>query len=174
MTEGTNVEQEIQLDAGSRGDVINTLQNHMEYEYAGFWMRFWAYLLDLVVIASIERLIIKPVFRVADLSFDSSMFSPFTIASVLIFYLYFILMTKYFHATIGKMVFGLRVISLKEESRLSWLTIIFREGIGRYISVLIKLLYLLVAFTPKKQALHDIFADTSVIYERVRKQFQPA
>lgn len=41
MTEGTNVEQEIQLDAGSQGDVINTLQNHMEYEYAGFWMRFW-------------------------------------------------------------------------------------------------------------------------------------
>ncbi|GIN38763.1 MULTISPECIES: RDD family protein [Heyndrickxia] len=173
MTEDNNVEQEIQLAAGSQGDVINTLQKNIEYEYAGFWMRFWAYLLDLVVIASIERLIIKPVFRVADLSFDSSMFSPFTIASVLIFYFYFILMTKYFHATIGKMVFGLRVISLKE-SRLSWSTIIFREGIGRYISVLIKLLYLLVAFTPKKQALHDIFADTSVIYERVRKQFQPA
>lgn len=173
MTEDNNVDQEIQLDPGLQGDVTYTPQKNMEYEYAGFWMRFWAYLLDLVVIASIERLIIKPIFRVADLTFDSSMFSPFTIASVLIFYLYFILMTKYFHATIGKMVFGLRVISLKE-SRLSWPTIIFREGIGRYISVLIKLLYLLVAFTPKKQALHDIFADTSVIYERVRKQFQPA
>lgn len=141
--------------------------------FAGFWMRFWAYLLDILVIASINRLIVKPVFRIADISIQGdSLFSPYTIAGAVIFYLYFILMTKYFHATIGKMVFGLKVISLKEE-KLSWSTILFREGIGRYISSFLKILYILIAFTPSKQGLHDIFADTTVIHERSLKPFHP-
>ncbi len=31
--------------------------------YAGFWMRFWAYLLDLIVVGSLDRLLVKPIFR---------------------------------------------------------------------------------------------------------------
>ncbi len=81
-------------------------------------------------------------------------------------------MTKYFQQTIGKMVFGLKVIPLNEKP-LSWGTIIFREGIGRYISATITILYAIVAFTPKKQGLHDIFADTSVVHER-RNITEPA
>ncbi|MGE8206313.1 RDD family protein [Heyndrickxia sp. NPDC080065] len=152
---------------------IDTTPVGQNYYFAGFWMRFWAYLLDLIVIASIERLIIKPIFRISDIPFtDSGMFTPYAIATAITFYLYFILMTKFFSQTIGKMVFGLKVISFKE-TKLSWGTIIFREGIGRYISVFIKILYILVAFTPNKQGLHDIFADTSVIHERPLKQLQP-
>ena len=49
--------------------------------------------------------------------------------------------------------------------QLTWSTIIFREVIGRFISKLLVIPYLLVAFTPKKEALHDIFADTYVIHE---------
>ena len=59
-----------------------------------------------------------------------------------------------------------KVISLKEE-KLDWATIIFREFIGRYISKTIVILYLVAAFTPKKQALHDLFSDTLVIHEKV-------
>lgn len=142
------------------------------YYFAGFWMRFWAYLLDLIIVGSLHRIIIKPIFRIVDIPLsDEGMFSPFAIATAITFYLYFIILTKYFSATIGKMVFGLRVVSLKE-SRLSWSTIIFREGIGRYISAFTNILYILVAFTPNKQGLHDIFADTSVIHERSLKQLQ--
>ncbi|QQZ10606.1 RDD family protein [Heyndrickxia vini] len=153
--------------------VINeTINVSQKFSFAGFWMRFWAYLLDIVVIASISRLIIKPVFRIIDIPLtDSGLFTPYSIVTALVFYLYFIIMTKFLSATIGKMVFGLKVISLKEK-KLTWSTIIFREGIGRYISVFIKILYVLVAFTPYKQGIHDIFADTSVIHERTVKQFQ--
>lgn len=133
--------------------------------YAGFWMRFWAYLLDLIVIGSITRLLIYPLFRAVGIDTASGgLFSAINIAAAIIFYLYFILMTKWRGQTIGKMVFGLKVISLTE-TNLSWRTILFREWIGRYLSATIPFLYVLVAFLSKKQGLHDYFADTTVIHE---------
>jgi uncharacterized RDD family membrane protein YckC len=133
--------------------------------YAGFWIRFWAYLLDLVVIMSIQRLLITPLFRGMGIVQDSGWLSPVNAAMALIFYLYFIIMTKRFGQTIGKMVFGLKVISLTDE-RLTWSTVIFRELIGRYISKTALFLgYVVVAFTKKKRGLHDYFSETSVIYE---------
>ncbi|WP_077216182.1 RDD family protein [Bacillus kwashiorkori] len=141
--------------------------------YAGFWMRFWAYLVDIILIAAITGMIITPLFRYFDWPMNEiSLFSPYTLATAAVFYLYFILMTKFFQQTLGKMIFGLKVIPLKEKS-LTWGTVIFREWIGRYISVTVKILYFLVIFLPKKQGLHDIFADTAVIHENVVKK-QPA
>ncbi|MDF2788828.1 MAG: hypothetical protein K0S80_1926 [Neobacillus sp.] len=142
-----------------------TIQEHdpVPIRFAGFWMRFWAYLLDLIVIGSIERLIINPLFRILEIPLvEFNMFAPISIASAIIFYLYFVLMTKYFNQTLGKMVFGLRVVDLKSE-KLSWGTILFREWIGRFISATIVVGYIVVAFLPKKQGLHDLFTDTSVI-----------
>ena len=132
--------------------------------YAGFWMRFWAYLLDLIVVGSIERLIINPIFRAIEIPLmEFNMFAPISIASAIIFYLYFVLMTKYFNQTIGKMVFGIKVIDLKND-KLSWGTILFREWIGRFISATVVIGYIIVAFLPKKQGLHDLFTETSVIH----------
>lgn len=132
--------------------------------YAGFWMRFWAYLLDLIVVGSIERLIINPLFRAINIPImEFNMFAPISIASAIVFYLYFVLMTKYFNQTLGKMVFGIKVIDLKND-KLSWGTILFREWIGRFISATVVIGYIIVAFLPKKQGLHDLFTDTSVIH----------
>jgi uncharacterized RDD family membrane protein YckC len=132
--------------------------------YAGFWMRFWAYLLDLVVVGSIVRLLIKPVFRILDIPLaEANMFAPASIAAAAIFYLYFVLMTKYFNQTLGKMVFGLKVVNLNSD-QLTWGTILFREWIGRFISATIIIGYIIVAFLPRKQGLHDIFTDTTVIH----------
>ncbi len=134
--------------------------------YAGFWMRFWAYLLDLVVIGSINRILINPLFRFLDIPLtESSMFSPASIATAVVFYLYFVIMTKYFQATLGKMVFGLKVIELTGNPP-KWSTLFFREFIGRFISKVTFIGYLIVAFLPKKQGLHDLFADTTVIHDR--------
>lgn len=141
---------------------------HFQWEglYAGFWMRFWAYLLDLIVIGSVNRMIINPVFRAMDVSLvKDGIFSPVSIATAIVFYLYFVLMTKYYGQSLGKMVFGLKVVDLSG-NRLSWGTVIFREWIGRFISATIMVLYVIVAFSKKKQGLHDMFADTAVIYEQ--------
>ena len=142
------------------------VRNALEVKYAGFWMRFWAYLLDLLVIGSINGIVVYPIFRALNLSLnDANMFAPVSIVTAIIFYAYFVLMTRFFGQTLGKMVFGLRVISLNDQS-LSWGAIMFREWIGRFISGTIIILYVVVGFLPKKQGIHDLFADTTVIHER--------
>ncbi|KKB37579.1 RDD family protein [Bacillus thermotolerans] len=133
--------------------------------YAGFWMRLWAYLLDLLVIGSLSRLLVYPVLQMAGVEEGGGVFSAENIAASIIFYLYFVLMTKWRGQTLGKMVFGLKVVPLKA-TQLSWPTVLFREWIGRYLSATIWILYVIVAFMPKKQGLHDYFADTAVIHER--------
>jgi uncharacterized RDD family membrane protein YckC len=138
------------------------------YPYAGFWMRFWAYLADLLIIASINWIVISPIFKAIHGPFyETTWYSPETLLTGAVFYLYFIFMTKFFGQTLGKMIFGLKVISLKEE-KISWSTLLFREAIGRYISKFTVVGYLITGFLPKKQGLHDLFADTTVVLEKRR------
>jgi len=152
------------METNEYQEYSNDRKEEPSFRYAGFWMRFWAYLLDLVVVGSIVRMLIKPVFRMLDFSLsESSMFAPASVVSALIFYLYFVLMTKYLNQTLGKMVFGLKVVDLTS-NQMTWGTILFREWIGRFISSTIIVGYIIIAFLPKKQGLHDLFTDTSVIH----------
>lgn len=147
-------------------DVPSQVFENPTYQFAGFWMRFWAYLVDLIIIGSLNRIIIYPIFRATDMPLhESGIFTPINITTAIVFYLYFVLMTKLLKQTLGKMIFGLKVVPLKKTS-LSWDTILFREWIGRFISSSIIILYALVAFLPKKQGLHDLFADTAVVHVR--------
>lgn len=145
-----------------------TAHNNEQYvlKPAGFWVRFWAYLLDLLVISSITSIVIYPLFRIFGWDVQgTTWYAPIGFVTGFIFYLYFVLMTKFFKQTVGKMVFGLRVIGLQEES-LSISTILFREWIGRFFSATILPLYWVIGLTPKKQGLHDFIADTMVIHEQ--------
>lgn len=137
------------------------------YRFAGFWMRFWAYLFDLFVVASINRIIVVPIGRAFSLNEIQFVFISLQAILITVITLsYFVVMTKFFNQTIGKMLFGLKVIS-KDDQKLTWISIIFREVIGRYIvKTLFNFLYLVVAFHPKKQGIHDIFSDTYVIHEQ--------
>jgi uncharacterized RDD family membrane protein YckC len=140
---------------------------HFRAKYAGFWTRLWAYTIDLLVLSAISGIIIKPSFRVAGWEISNPsffLFSTYKVIVLLLLLLYFILMTKYLQQTVGKMIMGIKV-EAKDGGRLTWGTIIFREGIGRFISKMLLIPYLLVIFTPKKEALHDLFADTVVVHE---------
>lgn len=137
-----------------------------EVAYAGFWMRFWAYLADLLVIGSLNRILISPLsMAITGKAFSGSFFSFQAIGTAIVFYLYFVLMTRFFGKTLGKMIFGLKVVSLKEE-KISWGTLLFREFIGRFIAKFLFVGYIIVGFLPKKQGLHDIFANTTVILDK--------
>jgi uncharacterized RDD family membrane protein YckC len=138
-----------------------------EQRYAGFWMRFWAYIVDLIVVFSLTGLIVKP-FTMID-SFREATLWLWSVSGLLggvIFFAYFLFMTKWRGQTLGKMIFGLRVIR-KDGERLSWSDTLIREVVGRFIHRLLFLffLYAVVAFTTRKQGLHDMFADTLVIHE---------
>lgn len=148
-------------------------ENHPETLFqpklAGFWVRFWAYTIDLIVIASIGGLVFKPIFRVFDISVSNPsflFFSTYKVTMLIVLLLYFLLMTKYLQQTVGKMILGIKVVNQKD-APLTWSDLLFREVIGRFISKLLVFPYLLVAFTTKKEALHDIFADTYVVHESV-------
>lgn len=135
---------------------------------AGFWMRFWAYSIDFLIVGSISRLFIKPLFRLLDIPIDSSgFFSLYTVVDSIVFFGYFFVMTLVFSQTLGKMVMGLHVISLTQD-KLDWKTLLFREWIGRYISAFFLLGYIIVAFNPKKQGFHDLFSDTAVVLDKER------
>lgn len=127
----------------------------------------WAFLIDSLVISAIIGISINPIFYLMDWSLsDSTWYAPISVISAVVYYLYFVLMTKFLGQTLGKMVFGLRVVSVKHET-LSWSDVLFREWIGRFISNFIMLLYVLVAFLPDNQGLHDYFADTKVVHEKI-------
>src|SRR5690606_37321636 len=136
-----------------------------ERKPAGFWVRFWAYLIDLLIITALTSILIKPAFALMGLETTGiPWYAPFAILSAIVFYGYFVLMTKFFRQTVGKMIMGIRVVSLKSD-HLSWTTLLFREWIGRFLSVTIWPLYWIVGFTPLKQGVHDFIADTTVVHE---------
>lgn len=91
--------------------------------YAGFWIRFFAYGLDLIIIGSLQRMFL---FFLSDGGTKTGI-------SLGIYLGYFILMTKFNQGqTLGKMVFGLRVVSFNED-QLSWTSVLIRELFGRYL-----------------------------------------
>lgn len=132
-------------------------------KFAGFWMRFWAFLLDGLVIFGLNRLFVFLFLQW--LNIENGVVLSFI--ALAIGFSYFVFMTKKFGQTLGKMVFGLKVIS-KTGEPLSWGTVIFREVVGRYMHQVFwffYLLYLLVPFTKRKQGIHDYIADTYVVHE---------
>lgn len=147
-------------------DIIRT--ERFRPKFAGFWTRFWAYVIDLLIVSSISGIFIKPVFRVLDIKISNPsflLFSPYKVTFLILFLGYFALMTKIAGQTVGKMILGIKVVR-NDGGNLTWGTILFREVIGRFISKLLTIPYLLVIFMPKKESLHDLFADTYVIHEQ--------
>lgn len=148
--------------------ILRDQEMQFELKKAGFWTRFWVYCIDLLVISAIGGILIKPVFYLFDLSVTKPFFillSPYKSVMLLITLVYFLLMTMFFKQTIGKMVLGIKVVS-ENGQPLTVSALIFREVIGRFISKVLVIPYLLAAFTPNKQTLHDLFADTYVVHEQ--------
>ncbi|UCZ52286.1 RDD family protein [Bacillus shivajii] len=142
-----------------------------EHVLAGFWMRLWAYLIDLLVVTSLNGIVLTPALAFTDLSeWGWGIYTLGGLLTAVISFGYFTVMTKVYRQTIGKMIIGVKVLSEKKE--LTWRDVIIREVFGRYIhqSIFItNILYLIVAFHPLKKGLHDYFADTFVVLEPRKK-----
>lgn len=138
------------------------------YFYAGFWMRFFAFLVDLLMIACVKTIFLG---SVLGLSADGILYA---VGAMVCYLGYFILMTKLTNGqTIGKMIFGLKVVCFNEE-KLSWTTVLIREGACRIIlkKGFFMLGYLVAAFSPKKQHIGDMLSDTSVVSLNLIKAYQ--
>lgn len=161
-------ETQVQEEPVQQRSIVTQEQEFIK-KPAGFWIRFWAYLIDIIIVGAISGLLVKPIFRVVDYPIKDPIFllySPYKLILLALFLAYFLLMTKFFSQTVGKMIVGIRVVK-KSGEPLGWGTLLFREVVGRYISKTLLIPYLLVIFMPRKEALHDLFADTEVVHEQI-------
>lgn len=135
--------------------------------FAGFWIRFLAYIIDVVIAHALGKIIINPVAVVLNLDMNASFPSVYTFLRLVIFLTYFVLAAKWTQGqSLGKIIFGLRIVSLKEEN-LTWTTILIREACLRYLHKILWILYLVVPFSDKHQSLSDMLCDTAVIREKM-------
>jgi uncharacterized RDD family membrane protein YckC len=120
--------------------------------YAGFWKRAIALLIDFVILAIIGAIV--------NLILAEWLASTI---SVFLGWAYFAGMeSSARQATIGKSAMGIYVADLNGQ-RIS-----FMRATGRYFAKILSALilfigYIMAAFTARKQALHDILANTLVL-----------
>lgn len=164
--------------------ISSTEQNQVKY--AGFWLRFAAYIIDQFVIGVAGFIIAIPViigvavfginlsfmnntddfFNHGGLMMISSIIGLIVLVilvSIVMKWLYYALMeSSKFGGTLGKMAVRIKVVDL-DGNRIS-----FGRATGRYFSRIITNMtlligYIIAGFTEKKQALHDMIASCLVI-----------
>ncbi len=132
--------------------------------YAGFWRRVGAYIIDAIILVIVSG-IIGPLIGVGTMSTDPTNLTgnlAANLVQVVIGVAYFAGMeSSSWQATLGKKALGLVVTDLNG-NRIS-----LGKAVGRYfakiLSAIILLIgFIMVAFTEKKQGLHDMLAGTLV------------
>lgn len=147
----------------------------MEAAYAGFWNRFAAAIIDGLITSAGTLLLLGPLYAGLFISLMDDMGEPDfqtilpaaepigNLVSLVAGWLYYSLMeSSRFQGTLGKMAVQIKVTDL-EGNRVS-----FGRATGRYFGkflsgVLLLAGFIMVAFTEKKQGLHDIMAGCLVV-----------
>ena len=148
-----------------------------EITYAGFWRRLQAWVVDvfLVVISScVFALVVAIVLSltVGLLIKDKTMINYIydktgAVVGLFTYFAYFVgFEVSTFQATPGKILFNIKVTDMNEE-RIGFVRA-FARTISKFLSGFLLLLgFLICDFTPKKQTLHDIIANTLVLRTKV-------
>lgn len=142
-------------------------------QYGGFWRRVLAYIIDVIILGIVggilSAVLLGSAAGLSSLTAGSDQTTAFTGAmigyqgvSFIINWLYFALLeSSSMQGTLGKKALGMIVTDLDGKP------IGFGRATGRYfakiLSALILLIgYVMVAFTARKQGLHDLIASTLV------------
>lgn len=134
-------------------------------DYAGFWFRVVAYVIDGILLG-IVAMILNFFFRGS--VDEGGTGSP--LAAVLEAVLSFAYMTGMWsssmQASLGQKVCGLKVVRSADGSQISFL-----QAVGRYFALILAFMIffigvIMVAFTERKQGLHDMLAGTYVVKAR--------
>ena len=138
-----------------------------EFEYAGFWIRVWAALIDTVLVIALTAPILRWLYGPDYFSMsalDASAFRPTEfIVSWILPALAVIVFWRTRSATPGKMAIGARIVDAKTGATPSTLRLIVRY-LGYYVSTAPLCLGLIwVGFDRRKQGWHDKLAGTVVI-----------
>ncbi len=153
--------------------VVNTERGKQNTTYAGFWKRFAATIIDSIVVYLAVLIFSLVAAAISDqpLFEDNGEEMTLTEIVVVIGYMAFIFVGWLYRAvmessskqgTLGKMALGI-VVTDMEGRRIS-----FGRATGRYFAQILSIItfyvgFLMAAWTPKKQALHDLAAKTLVV-----------
>lgn len=143
-------------------------------QYAGFWVRFWAQIIDSIIWTPLLILVyLKFTFDAILMGAGQSLAFLYFLLSVLTPWLYCALFEAgKWQATPGKRLLGIYVSDLNGQ-RIS-----FGRASGRYFSKFISSLifgigYIIAGLTQNKQALHDIIANTLVYRGKAENGMDP-
>jgi uncharacterized RDD family membrane protein YckC len=156
----------------------------MNTTYAGFWLRFVAYIIDYIIIYVVQSFVFVPVLGLMGISFASrinnmedmsdaetmgmvgsmvALASATALLTTAIAILYWSLMeSSKYQATIGKMALGLKVTDVDGNS-LDFVKSLIRNVCKIISGMILFIGYIMAGFTEKKQGLHDIIAGTLVV-----------
>jgi len=156
----------------------------MNTNYAGFWQRFLALIIDSIIIGIARSIIVVPILAAIGLNFASEFqnselvesgdifklvgtviaaAAALSAISTVISVLYFSFMeSSKYQASVGKLALGL-IVTDTEGNRIDFGKALLRN-VGKLVSAIILFIgYIMAAFTDKKQALHDMIASTLVV-----------
>ncbi|WP_090739113.1 RDD family protein [Paenibacillus sp. Mc5Re-14] len=141
--------------------------------YGGFWIRTAAFVIDLIILFAIVLLvggtfsIIPVLLDIEETGFILEFFiwMPLILWLVLPWLYCGFLESSKVQATPGKLVFSLVVVNSKG-NRLGFLHASGRYWIKVISFMLVHIIYIVVAFTAKKQGVHDLCAKTLVVNKK--------
>lgn len=151
-------------------------------EYAGFWVRFAAFVIDSVILTGVHIVVSMPFMPKILPFYEKLMANPETpppldefieyfktimlvwALQMFVMLCYYVFFHGRFGATPGKLICGIRVVRSNGE-RISYL-----RALGRLLGFLLScvILYLgclIAAFDSERRALHDMLCDTRVVYK---------
>ncbi len=135
-------------------------------------MRLAAYLIDSIIVGVVLAIAVRfPIWISSLVSPDNLVVRDFifeySIADIVVYLLgagYFIVLTYKNGTTIGKKLLHIKVVSA-EDRAMTLFEVIYRETVGRFLSGLIAYVgYFMIMVHGEKCGLHDLMADTRVIY----------
>lgn len=109
-------------------------------EYAGFWVRMAAYMIDSVVVFA-GLLIVRLIFAGISLAGGGAITGTdilfhYSLKDIVLYalkVLYFIAFTYLTGTTLGKKAMNLRVVSKNPEEKLTLFNVVYRETVGRFL-----------------------------------------
>ncbi len=168
---------------GSPTEVAAEFMSQMPIKYANFWWRLGAFCVDILLLVLVVAILTPPGILLFNLvpqhpvgadwvvgAIILALFTGLALAALGIFLLYFPILEARFGQTVGKRLFGLRV--LKENG----LPIGYKEAFLRRLSFYFEILpvdALFIPFSAKRQRAFDQIAGTVVIRETEDKRMRP-
>ena len=156
----------------------------MQTLYAGFWLRFVAYIIDSVIIYVVQSFVFIPVFGLLGISLGSQMGNvdnmseseavgmagaimaiggvTFLLTSAIAILYWALMESSKYQATVGKLAVGLTVTDM-DGNKLEFGKAFIRNICKIISGMIMGIGYIMAGFTEKKQGLHDIIANTLVL-----------